>query len=279
MTNKFNLYFNALIFLILLTASGTAAAFGIGLTPSTIELEVQPGSHHRQILKVKNFNPDKAIQLTVSIADWTLDDNGDVKLLPPDESARSASSWVNFSPSVIILEPNTTQQIIVDINAPLALDKIGDHRTSVILSTVLPSKQLRAGKQGVWNRYQMATLFYANVKPGKSAPQISQALLSLNDKKSAQSVAFKITNSGDRHTRLKGSIQLQNSQDIILSENPFEAVILNNQSRLFNTDFFTNKLTPGLYNVIFNISGEGHNLQTSHNRLTFTVEENDLRTH
>lgn len=37
--------------------SSSAFAFGVGLTPSTVELDVQPGSHNRQILRVRISTP------------------------------------------------------------------------------------------------------------------------------------------------------------------------------------------------------------------------------
>ncbi len=248
----------SLLFLYFILAISCAHAFGVGVTPSTIEMEVQPGSHHRQILRVKNFNPEKAIRLTVSIADWTLDDNGKVQLMPPEETDYSASPWVNFSPSVLLLEPNTTRQIIVDVNTPLVTDKKGDHRTAIILSTVLPSKDQRKGMNGVWNRYQIASLFYANVLPGKSKPVITQAAFLPNDAKSTHGLNFRIENHGERHVRLEGSVGLMKEDDKELSlEESFQAVLLNDQSREFGVHFNSRQLTPGNYKVMFNIKGEG----------------------
>ncbi len=232
-------------------------AFGIGLTPSTIEMEARPGSHHRQILKVRNFNPDKAVRLTVSVADWTLDEQGQVMLLPPEENDRSASAWVNFSPSVLLLQPNTTQQVIVDIYTPLALDKSGDHRTAIILSTVLPSKQARDGKNGVWNRYQMTSLFYANVLPGSSKPKITEALIEPNDAKAEHVLNIRIDNSGIRHSRLQGTVALQRDKQDPVAIQSFESVILNNQARSFAIKLNSADLEPGEYKVIFDIKDEG----------------------
>ncbi|MCB1756655.1 MAG: molecular chaperone [Gammaproteobacteria bacterium] len=243
--------------LLAFATTSTALAFGVGLTPSTVELEVQPGSRHRQVLRVKNFNPDKPIRLTISVADWTLDETGQVQLTPPEESERSASAWVNFSPSVLLLEPNATQEVIVDINTPLNLDKKGDHRSALILSTVLPSKEKRAGTQGVWNRYQIASLFYANVMPGKSEAKITQATVHQPDARKGYGLTFKIENAGERHVRMEGTVALQDQTKKRIAEQPFQAVLLNDQAREFSVEFDDLNLQPGDYDVLFDIKGEG----------------------
>lgn len=246
------------ILLTLLLFSKNLFAFGIGVTPSTIELDIQPGSQNRQVLKVKNFNSNKSIQLTVSVADWTLDQDGKAQLLPPSSDSQSASDWVTFSPSSILIEPDTTRQIIVDINAPLALKKQGDHRTAIIVSTVLPSKEKRAGKQGVWSRYQIASLFYANILPGKSKPVLTQAAFtSGSEVRKEQSLQFHIKNSGDRHIRMDGAVFLRNAKNENIAEQPFHGVLLDNYSRDFNVSFGNLELEPGEYHVAFDINGDG----------------------
>ncbi len=233
------------------------SAFGIGLTPSTIELDVDPGSHHRQILKVKNFNQNKAIKLTVSVADWILKEDGQVQLLPPEVGSRSASGWVNFSPSVLLLQPGASQQIIVDINAPLALKVNGDHRTAIILSTVLPPKESRSGKNGVWNRYQITSLFYANVLPGTSDPEITRASFRPNDVRAETILDLQIQNKGSRHSRLKGLIKLESSTNQVVSEQIFETVLMDNQTRNFAVKVADSSLKPGKYGIKIDLKDHG----------------------
>ncbi len=240
-----------------------ALAFGIGLTPSTIEMDVKPGSHHRQVLNVKNFNDDKPIRLSVSIADWTLDEFGQVVLLPPAESQRSASEWITFSPSVLVLEPNTSKSIVVDITTPLNIADKGDHRTSIILSTVLPNKKERAGKNGVWNRYQIASLFYANVLPSVGNPIITNATFNPNTKLKEHNLAFSIENTGLRHSRIEGSVILQNEDKTHVLTQPFKTVLLEEQSRDFKVSFGAPGLKPGKYSVIFDIKGDGKRIPIS----------------
>jgi len=235
-----------------------AFAFGIGLTPSTVELEVIPGSHHRQILRVKNFNTDRPIKLTASIADWTLDETGKVQLLSPESGKRSSSAWINFSPRTLLLEPNTTRNIIVDINTPLSVNQTGDHRTAIILSTMLPPKKDREGKQGVWNRYQIATLFYTNVMPGKAKPAITDAqILGGIQTENGRGLQFHIENTGDRHVRMDGQIVLKSAAHDTVANLPFQGVLLNNYGRDFEVALNELDLPAGDYEIAFDLRGDG----------------------
>lgn len=257
-----NSLFRTLILLISMLSPFSVLAFGIGLTPSTIEMDVKPGSHHRQVLNVKNFNLDKPIRLSVSIADWTIDASGQVELLPPAETERSASDWITFSPSILVLEPNSSSSIVVDITTPLDVIKKGDHRTSIILSTVLPGKKEREGKNGVWNRYQIASLFYANVLPGVGSPMITSAAFTPNATRREHTLAFSINNKGLRHSRIEGTVALQNEKKKTVLEQPFKTVLLDEQSREFNVNFNTleKELEPGNYSIVFDIRGDGKNI-------------------
>lgn len=244
-------------------------AFGIGLTPSTIEMDVKPGSHHRQVLNVKNFNKNKPIRLSVSIADWTLDASGQVELLPPEQTDRSASDWITFSPSILVLEPNSSSNIVVDITTPLDLRNKGDHRTSIILSTVLPSKKERKGKKGVWSRYQIASLIYANVLPSIGKPIITNAAFIPDETRKERNLAFSIENTGLRHSRISGSVILQDQEQKQILKQPFNAVLLDEQSRDFNVSFGTQYLEPGNYSIIFDIKGDGKTIPISVDKRPF----------
>lgn len=258
-----SIFYRILFLLIALVSPLPALAFGIGLTPSTIEMDVKPGSHHRQVLNVKNFNKDKPLRLSVSIADWTIDASGQVELLPPAETERSASEWITFSPSVLVLEPNSSSNIVVDIATPLNLTHKGDHRTSIILSTVLPSKKEREGKNGVWNRYQIASLFYANVLPGIGKPVITNAEFAPNATQKEHKLSFSIENTGLRHSRIEGSVILQDQGNNQILKQPFKTVLLDEQSREFTVSFGAPALEPGNYSVIFDIKGDGKTIPIS----------------
>ncbi|MDO6460099.1 hypothetical protein Q4485_05290 [Granulosicoccaceae sp. 1_MG-2023] len=243
-----------------LVLAPAAHAFGVGVAPSTLELDVEPGSVTRQVLRIKNFNPDKAIRLTVSSTDWTLSEDGEVELLPPGSVDRSATPWIRFSPSVLMLKPNASGTVTVDVAVPVTGTERGDYRSAVVVSTVLPAKQDREDLGGVWNRYQIASLFYANVDKGRSKAQISNVAFETAEAQSQRRLQIDLLNQGEAHARVKGQIRLLNTDEEVVFTRPVESVLLDGQQRRLTLDFDQNTLPPGDYTADIALSENGRNL-------------------
>jgi len=78
-----------------------AAAFGVGVQPSTVEMTVKPGDRQRQVVTIGNVHKSKTISLTMGLADWSLDKDGKLILDAPGETSRSAAEWIRFSPASV----------------------------------------------------------------------------------------------------------------------------------------------------------------------------------
>ncbi|MEO9970507.1 MAG: hypothetical protein ABJG15_11960 [Hyphomonadaceae bacterium] len=194
---------------ILTAALGLAAfpawTFGIGLQPTTVEIEVAPGERNRQVVNIANVHTEKTISLTLGLADWSLDDNGQIKLSPPDETETSAAGWARFSPAFLTLKPGEAEQVIVDMATPTRLSRSGDFRFALLASTVLPEE--RAGQSGVWKKYQIATLFYLTTGSAKSEAEITTGTVSLTED-GVRNLHIGIENSGNAHARLQGVVEI-----------------------------------------------------------------------
>lgn len=182
-----------------------AAPFGIGLQPTTVEMTVQPGDRQRQVINLGNVHQEQTISLTLGLADWSLDESGQISLTPPGETNSSAADWVRFSPAFVTLEPGETEQVIVDMAAPIRIDREGDYRFALIASTLLPEE--RSGQSGVWKKYQIASLFYLTMGNAKSAPEVKAASVS-QSADGASEIVLDFENSGNAHARLRGDVQI-----------------------------------------------------------------------
>ncbi|MEE9380342.1 MAG: hypothetical protein V3V03_02970 [Hyphomonadaceae bacterium] len=191
--------------LILSLAAPAALGFGIGLQPTTVEMEMEPGDRQRQVINIANVHQEKTISLTLGLADWALDENGQIELTPPGETPASSADWVRFSPAFVTLKPGQAQQIIVDIAAPVRLEQSGDHRFALLASTVLPEE--RAGGSGVWKKYQIASLFYLTTGDAVSTPEITSSGLTVTPEGQTM-IGLRIENEGNAHARLEGSIRI-----------------------------------------------------------------------
>ncbi|MHA7901320.1 MAG: fimbrial biogenesis chaperone [Henriciella sp.] len=207
-----------------------AAPFGIGLQPTTVEMSVQPGDRQRQVINLGNVHQEDTISLTLGLADWSLDENGQIALTPPGESDVSAANWVRFSPAFVTLEPGETEQIIVDMAAPIRIDREGDFRFALIASTLLPEE--RSGQSGVWKKYQIASLFYLTMGNAESKPEIKGASLTQSPD-GEQAVVFDLENNGNAHARLRGDVEIRGDGGTTITESISNLVVLHDGKRKY----------------------------------------------
>jgi len=205
-----------------------ANAFGIGIQPSTVEMTVKPGDRHRQVVTLGNVHKTKTISMTMGLADWTLDKDGKLSLSPPGESEKSAADWIRFSPASVTLKPETSTDVIVEISVPYKIKYKGDHRFALLATTLLPALDERGDVSGVWNKYQLASLFYLTLTPSESTPVVSNVAFSNTDK---SMLTMTIKNDGDAHARLKGTAFVKNTSGDTVAEMPMSAVVLDQGER------------------------------------------------
>lgn len=209
-------------------AAPLAGAFGIGLQPTTVEMEVEPGDRKRQVINLANVHTEKTISLTLGLADWSLDEDGQIQLTPPGEAADSAAEWVRFSPAFVTLKPGQAQQIVVDMATPSRLDRAGDFRFALLASTVLPEE--RGGQSGVWKKYQIASLFYLTAGDAQSAPAIIDSGITLTPE-GGQAIELRLQNTGNAHARLEGSVEIRSKGGETTSLPIANLVVLNGTGR------------------------------------------------
>lgn len=245
----------ALVTLGLTTAlawSPVANAFGVGVQPSTVEMTIKPGDRQRQVVTVGNVHKTKTISLTMGLADWSLDNDGKLVLAAPGETNRSAAEWVRFSPASVTLKPETSQDVTVEISAPYKIENKGDHRFALLATTMLPELDDRGEVSGVWNRYQLASLFYLTLTPSKSLPVVTSVVLNSED---PTLLTMEIKNEGDAHARLQGSAVVKTAEGEIVTETPLNAVVLDQGTRTYNLQIKElADVDPGKYSIDFDLN-------------------------
>jgi P pilus assembly chaperone PapD len=219
-----------LLGLALTAIAAPASSFGIGLQPTTVEISVQPGDRQRQVINLGNVHQEDTISLTLGLADWALDESGQIELTPPGDSDTSAAEWVRFSPAFVTLRPGETEQIIVDMAAPIRVERQGDYRFALIASTLLPEE--RAGQSGVWKKYQIASLFYLTMGEAESHPEIKQAALTVSPE-GEQAIMFDLENTGTAHARLRGEIEISGDSGETITEPISNLVVLDDATRTY----------------------------------------------
>lgn len=183
-----------------------ASAFEVGLQPTTVEMDAEPGARQRQVVTITNSDSDAPISLTIGLADWTLARDGQIRLSPPGERAESASDWTRFGPSFMTLQPGETQYIIVDIITPAKLERQGDYRFALLASTIQPDT--RPGQADMLRKYEIASLFYLTTDKARSEPLVRDVRLAY-DSAGKASINLRLENTGDAHARLEGHVVIE----------------------------------------------------------------------
>jgi len=219
-----------LLFVLLALLPEAVLAFGLGIHPTTVEVGLEPGGHHRQVLTVGNLHREKNLALTVGLADWSLDENQQLELYPPGSTLRTASPWVRFSPAVLKLAPGESQRVVVEIQLPVDLKGSGDYRFAVLVSPVLPPlKERREAPSGIWNKVQVSSLFYITLPPASAKAAVVAARFEQSSE-GVPEIHFAVRNDGNSHARLSGELRLLNEQGKKVLTQPVQRVVLEGQT-------------------------------------------------
>jgi hypothetical protein len=225
--------------------AANANATGIGIQPANIEMKATPSTTIRQSIRVGNLRTDRAQQFVVGIADWSLDDNGQLKLSPP--STGSAASWTRYAPARFTLKAAEAQNLIVDITVPARIDA-KEYRVAILVTNPMPSPEELKKLNGVWNQTQVASLLYLTPDGVSPKPQVRDVKWIPNDPKGTLFSA-QVKNEGTAHARLIAVTSFIDKSDKAVHSVESQAVFLEGQAREWRAVVNTDRLDAGDYKI------------------------------
>lgn len=223
-----------------------ARATGIGLQPANVELIVRPGTSVRRTIKLANLRTDKTQRFIVGVADWSLDDNGQLKLLPP--STDSAGNWVRFAPASFTLKPAEAQEIVVDIAIPAKLPEAREYHMAILVTNPTPSAEEMKKLNGIWNQVQVASLFYLT-PPGAKPKPVIEAVSFDGDAVKGPFVRTLARNDGSAHARLIAQYKFIDASGNAVVEADTPTVLLQGQKRDWRAKLNAETLPAGNYQI------------------------------
>ncbi len=176
----------------------------IGVSPSMLELSIgtEPVNESLRLFNLKK-TPTK---VNVEVYNWTLDENNEVKLLPPTE--QSLDQWMLINPKSFVLEPGKSQVVRLSVRPPVK-PAPGEHRALIYFTEERIESAEPAEETPVEVLFKLGVGVYANANPTKRAATLKG--FSLDN--SGQALNASITNSGNVHTRLKGTYSIWKKAD------------------------------------------------------------------
>lgn len=110
--------FQSLTFLaVLILASTGVFAQGLEVSPVRLDFSLEPGNKQTQTVTVRNTTNKPAIY-TLSTADWSLDEKGNLIRQDKGANPNSCSEWISFSPALVELDANGSAEVTVTLNVP-----------------------------------------------------------------------------------------------------------------------------------------------------------------
>ncbi len=175
------------------------------VSPSRFEILLEPRARTIQTINISNSGMDE-LNLTALAQDWDVDKNGDLVLMEPATSPRSASNWIRFNPKSIKVEPEKEQVIRFAVTAPPDVEP-GEYRTAILLT----SEETFTSDAEINIRPQFAILLYINIPEVKRTGEIEKVEISVNDE-GMYFAKGDIKSTGNAHIRITGEYSLQNNR-------------------------------------------------------------------
>lgn len=209
----------------LLLSHSAFAAFGLGVSPTYSEMNVEAGKIYRQKITVANMGTGAPLSIVVGSAVWNIDENGKMELTAPTQGADDPTQWLKFSPTSFTLGPQKNVEILVDINVPLNAQK-KEYRVAILSSTVLPSQDVMKKSKNVWEKVQVASLMYLTA----SKDLVSNTSLTIEPVKGTKNIKVNLNNDGEKHSRITGAFNFYEEDKKVYSQD-FSLVLMPKQKR------------------------------------------------
>lgn len=114
-TRKF--FFAAITAILFLISGPVLIAQELEVSPTQMSFETNAGSSQTMQLFVRN--KAKVEQSFVfNLADWLMDESGEVTYFEPGTTGRSCAEWITVSPSLVTLQPNESANVNVTMLVP-----------------------------------------------------------------------------------------------------------------------------------------------------------------
>jgi P pilus assembly chaperone PapD len=172
--------------------AGTAFA-QVAISPQILDISMEDAAQ-TQAFRLYNYtNEDKRVR--VSLSNWTLDANNEVKVLPPDET--SLDRWTVINPVEFDLPAGKSQAVRLAIRPAVPLGP-GEHRVMAYFDEIPPADPSKEAPATLRVRFRLGAAVYAHVGPIKRDGTINSV--------SADKNGFHIgvTTTGNATTRFDG---------------------------------------------------------------------------
>lgn len=225
----------------------------VGITPASIDANIKRGASYTQKFTLTN-NTDTPLRFRCSISDIWYDEqnnrlNGRAGTLP-----RSASLWIQFSPSELIVEPNSSGVVKAVITVPQGAT--GSFYSVPVFEAMPVTKsvtQIKVSTATIGVRFRglmMLTTtegseYNVEIMGGKIQPPTASSELELN---------LDLRNRGTAHAKVRGAFAILNASGALVGRGNIEEKRFLPSQRNLIKGKWAGELPPGKYICIVTLS-------------------------
>jgi hypothetical protein len=231
----------------------------VSITPASIDAKVQRGSSYTQLFTLTNSTSSR-MRFRCSVADMGYDDNNNRLTGRAGTLPRSASLWIEFSPSEILVEPHRSGIVRVLVTVPATaaggyysvpvFEAIPVNEVAASASTPAQVITAKAAVGVQFNGLMMFTTLEAaeyniEIMGGKITPPTASAELALQ---------LDIRNRGNAHARVHGAFAILDGSRALAGRGTLNDLrYLPGQRKLLETSW-AGELPPGKYTAVITLS-------------------------
>lgn len=168
----------------------------LGISPSRIELQLNKSGQANSEFTVLNMS-DRQMPVEMKVTHWDLDENSQVRVIPPTE--QSLDQWLLVNPLTFVVPPNGSQTVRFGIR-PKVQPLAGEHRAMVYIRE-LPDAQ---SSQGLSVSLNYGLPIYANFGEVKRSPVLHDIKLETLER--VYELVLDIENTGNAYVRPEGRV-------------------------------------------------------------------------
>jgi len=237
-------------------ATHCKAQSSVGVMPMSVDAKVKRGATYSQTYTLSN-DTGARLRFTCAVVDYWYDEKNERITGRPGTLPRSASPWVQFSPSEVIVEPRTITTVRALISVPS--DSAGGYYTMAVftamplqlLANQTPSAMTATASIGIRFRglimltTQDATEYNVEILKGKLKPPTGSSPLEL---------VLDVRNRSTAHAFVYGDFALINSEGKAAGRGKIQQKKYLPEQKMELTVPWAGELPPGHYTAVVALS-------------------------
>ena len=181
-----------------------ASGFSATVSPPRFELHARPGEVLRESVEISNTDTATATY-NMRTADWTLTEDGNVTIHPPELQPGSCRGWTRIERRKLKMPANIERKFRFEIHVPEDAQP-GECRVALLLEG-MPEEHILAGTEEIRFPVQGRIAIIIYVVVGDAAPDMKLLNLTMDTVNSLQIPVAVLENNGNAHGRPSGILE------------------------------------------------------------------------